>query len=143
LVKVPSLDVQLDDSLPVGVLPVSPIVANDKLDVAPLDSNSRIKLRYSRRAFPLIPTRCITDYKAQGSGFKRVVVDLDYPPSGAKDFGLAVYVMVSRAKTLATLYILRAFDSVKLMAPFPEYIRAEWRRMVALSSAFIASRSRS
>ena len=141
-VKVSTLEVELQPNMGIGVIPIKPVCATGKLSVRPTNSDSSVRVRYTRKAFPLIPTRCITDYKAQGSGFDRVVVDLAYPPGGRPDFGLAVYVMLSRAKTMAALHVLRPFDAQKLQTPFPQYVRAEWNRLCGLSDSFMMSRSR-
>ena len=138
LVKVPTLDSALHEQFGVGIVPIKPVVAHGTLNVKPANSQERINIRYSRTAFPLIPTRCITDYKAQGSGFENVVLDLDYPPApGRSDFGLAVYVMLSRALSLSGLRVLRPFNHAKLQTPFPSYVRDEWNRMCSLSHAFL------
>lgn len=140
LVKIPDSAIQIDDNLGPGVIPVRPVTVQGKLSVTPANSTENINIRYARTAFPLIPTRCITDYKSQGSGFTNTVLDLRYPePRGRGDYGLAVYVMLSRARELSGLRILRSFDHHKLQVPFPAYVRREWNRMQALSDAFVDS----
>jgi hypothetical protein len=138
LVKVETLTVRLNESLDIGVVPVKPMTASAKLRVKPGNSSGAHIVSYARTAFPLIPTRCITDYKSQGSGFSNTVVDLAYPSDGPRpDYALAVYVMLSRVRTLEGLRILRPFDHQKMQAPFPGHIREEWNRLVALSSIFV------
>jgi hypothetical protein len=143
LVKVQNLTVQVDESLDPGVVPVRPMCATGTLNVKPVNSTENITVRYTRTAFPLVPTRCITDFKSQGSGFSNVVVDLAYPePTGRGDYGLAIYVMLSRARNLSGLRILRRFDHARLQIPFPPHVRQEWQRMQTLSDAFILEHTR-
>lgn len=138
LVKVDSLTTRLHPEFDIGVVPVKPMTATGVMQVKPGYAQESLTVHYGRTAFPLIPTRCITDFKSQGSSFSSVVVDLTYPTDAPrKDYALAVYVMLSRVRTLEGLRILRLFDRQKIQAPFPKHIRDEWERLSALSSVYI------
>ena len=133
-VKIDNLNVQILPPLQPGIMPIGPISATGSLIIT--RGGKKVTCNYRRRAFPLVPTSCITDYKSQGSGFANVVLDLHYPPDGRSDYALAAYVMLSRAKTLDGIRILRDFDGERLKSKFPEFIKTEWTRLCSLSESF-------
>src|SRR5205809_719625 len=75
--------------------------------------------------FPVTLAYAITDYKCQGQTFKWVVVDLK-KPSGGYSPTSSPYVQLSRAKTLASLSILRLFDPTELQSPLSKDFLAEF-----------------
>jgi hypothetical protein len=134
-VKVDHLEARVDHMLDPGVVPIGPHTAPCSLTVK--REGKYMTVPFTRQAMPLLPTSCITDYKAQGSGFPFIVLDLEYPADGRTDYALALYVMLSRAQTLAGIRILRDFDATKFKSHFPEYIRLEWARLSALSITYV------
>ena len=74
--------------------------------------------------FPVTLAYAITDYKCQGQTFKWVVVDLKKPNGGYSPTS-SPYVQLSRAKTLASLSILRPFDPGELRTPLSKDLLAE------------------
>jgi hypothetical protein len=136
LVKVPLLGNHvLDGDYGPGIIPITSATAACSVTVHVL--GQQVKIDFKRTAFPIIPTLCVTDYKSQGHTYENAVVDLTYPPKGRKDYILAVYVMLSRVKTLHGLRILADFDAQELQQPFPEYVSSEWLRLNSLCAAFM------
>jgi len=74
--------------------------------------------------FPVTLAYAITDYKCQGQTFRWVVVDLKKPNGGYSPTS-SPYVQLSRAKTLASLSILRPFNPVELRTPLSKDLIAE------------------
>ena len=82
--------------------------------------------------FPITLTYAITDYKCQGQMFTWVIVDLKKLSGGYSPTSLP-YVQLSRAKTLASLSILRPFDPTELQSPLSKDFLAEleWQEQKA------------
>jgi hypothetical protein len=74
--------------------------------------------------FPVTLAYAITDYKCQGQTFRWVIVDLKKPNGGYSPIS-SPYVQLSRAKTLASLSILRPFDPAELRSPLSKNLLAE------------------
>ena len=74
--------------------------------------------------FPITLAYTITDYKCQGQMFRWVVVDLKKPNGGYSPTS-SPYVQLSRAKTLASLSILRPFDPAELRSSLSKNLLAE------------------
>src|SRR5947199_1411996 len=74
--------------------------------------------------FPVTLAYAITDYKCQGQTFRWVIVDLKKPNGGYSPIS-SPYVQLSRAKTLASLFILRPFDPAELRSPLSKNLLAE------------------
>ena len=74
--------------------------------------------------FPVTLAYAITDYKCQGQTFRWVIVDLKKPNGGYSPTS-SPYVQLSRAKTLASLSILRPFDLAELRSPLSKNLLAE------------------
>src|SRR6266496_4161371 len=74
--------------------------------------------------FPVTLAYAITDYKCQGQTFRWVIVDLKKPNGGYSPTS-SPYVQLSRAKTLASLSILRPFDPAELQSPLSKDLLAE------------------
>ena len=141
LVSVPLLGGRiLDEKYGPNIIPIKPARAASSVNVNKF--NRRMTITFTRTAFPLIPTLCVTDYKAQGHTYDSAIVDLQYPPGGRKDYILAVYVMLSRVKSLNGLRILTDFTASQLQQPFPAYITQEWNRLNRLCTAYIAKLNR-
>ncbi|EGN93337.1 hypothetical protein SERLA73DRAFT_27735, partial [Serpula lacrymans var. lacrymans S7.3] len=68
-----------------------------------------------------------TDYKVQGRSLQRVLVDL----SNCKTLQSA-YVMLSRAKSLAGVVIIRWFSPHKVQKPLSDEFEREFARLKAL-----------
>jgi hypothetical protein len=84
--------------LPRSVVGIEPISITCKLGLGKA-------VTYSQ--FPITLAYAIIDYKCQGQTFRWAVIDLPY-------------VQLSRAKTLASLSILRPFDPAELRSPLPK-----------------------
>ena len=84
-----------------------------------------------RTTFQVMPADTMTVYSAQGSTFDAVVADMRKPPNfDLKMHWLACYVMLSRARSLEGLLILRLASRAELEAGPPEYMKDELRRLM-------------
>lgn len=91
-------------------------------------SEDGTKYSIRREQLPLMPAFAFMDYKVQGQSFDSVVVDL------ARAWSLqSVYVMLSRAKSLGGLAILRWFPSDKIYQRLSEDVRREFRHLADLA----------
>ena len=79
------------------------------------------------------PGRVITDYKSQGRSFDKVILDLRKPKRRSR-YGLALYVMLSRARTLDGLYLLCRVNTADLQHTLPEFLQTEFHRLHELSA---------
>lgn len=87
-------------------------------------SGGCIKTRtVSRKQLPLLPGYSYTDFKSQGRTLERAVVDL----YTARSQG--VYVMLSRAKSLEGILVMRWFPPTKIYQRLSEDLRDELRRV--------------
>ncbi len=101
---------------------------------------AKVEINFRRSQCALIPASVRTLYAAQGESWHAVVVDLAKPPvmsrkggeTSKKLFWLACYVMISRAKTLGGLLILRLPAAQELNAGPPDYIIEEIDRTLSL-----------
>jgi hypothetical protein len=78
----------------------------------------------SRLQLPLLPAYAFTDYKIQGHSLSTVIVDLQ----GCRSLQSA-YVMLSRAKSLKGVAIMRWFDPGKIYRPLAQHFRVEFARL--------------
>ena len=93
--------------------------------------NSYISIR--RTSFSVMPADTLTVYAAQGSTFEAVVADMQRPPSlDPGKHWLACYVMLSRAKSLSGLLILRPATRQELCNRPPQYLLDELDRLSRL-----------
>ena len=94
-------------------------------------------LKFKRHAIPFSSARVITDYKSQGRNFDTTIVDLTKPPTGCKHstYGLSLYVILSRATTLAGIHILRRAPDNHLTGTLPKQLINEWDRLTDLASS--------
>ena len=83
-----------------------------------------------RTSFLATPADTITVYAAQGGTYDAVVVDMQRPPSlDSSKHWLACYVMLSRARSLDGLLILRPATRKELSAKPPKYLLDELSRL--------------
>ena len=89
-----------------------------------------------RTGFLLSPADTMTVYAAQGGTYDAVVVDMKRPPhlDLAKHW-LACYVMLSRARSLVGLLILRPATRKELDARPPQYLIEEIDRLFEVGGA--------
>ena len=80
-----------------------------------------------RKQFPLTLAYALTHYKAQGKTLNKIIVDLS-KPIGKLDFSYS-YVVLSRAKKLKDIKILRDFDVSMLKPKLPESLITELQRL--------------
>lgn len=132
-VKFDDLHHVLVPGLDEGVLPIAPHTGTCKYYFDAM----KTPFVWERTAFPLIPARPVTDYKAQGLGFQYTVCDFVRPPGG-KDHTLHVYVMLSRCTTLAGVSVLRNFDSKDIKGRLPIEMLNELARLEDASKEFLA-----
>ena len=78
----------------------------------------------SRLQLPLLPAYAFTDYKIQGQSLSAVILDLQ----GCRSLQSA-YVMLSRAKSLKGIAIMRWFDPNKIHNTLPQQFRDEFARL--------------
>ena len=93
-------------------------------------------LSVRRTSFAVEPADSMTVYAAQGSTFDAVIADMERPPH--MDLGrhwLACYVMLSRARTLEGLLILRPARREDLSARPPQYLLDELERLEKVEAA--------
>jgi len=83
---------------------------------------------FKRIQVPLSPAFALTAHRSQGQSLEKVVVDLKNVHGSE-----APYVMVSRAKSLQGLFVLRPFAKKKIMCGLSEEARVENRRLYFLS----------
>ena len=90
-------------------------------------------LKVRRTTFQATPADTMTVYAAQGSTFDAVVVDMERPPNlDLAKHWLACYVMLSRAKSLEGLLILRPATQKELSSRPPKYMLDELDRLEKL-----------
>ena len=93
-------------------------------------------MRIRRSTFKLLTADTITVYTAQGGTFDAVVADMQRPPSGSgvglAQHWLACYAMLSRAKTLEGLLVLRPAKREELQTRPPKYLLDELARLDVL-----------
>lgn len=119
-VRVPGVGVIIPD-LGVDIVPVFPETSSFEFKYA---KEGCVKTRtVSRKQLPLLPAYSYTDFKSQGRTLDKVVVDL-YTARGQ-----GVYVMLSRAKTLSGIAIMRWFPSTKIYQRNSEDLRDELERI--------------
>jgi hypothetical protein len=70
----------------------------------------------SRSQLPMLPAYAFTNYKVQGRSFECMVIDL----FDSKSIQSA-YVMLSQAKSLDSVAIMRCFDPSKIGQKLPQY----------------------
>ena len=86
-----------------------------------------------RTTFQATPADTMTVYAAQGSTFDAVVVDMERPPNlDLAKHWLACYVMLSRARSLDGLLILRPATKKELSSRPPKYMLDELDRLEKL-----------
>ena len=84
-----------------------------------------------RTTVKIMPAGTITVYAAQGGAFKAIIADMQRPPDlGAAKHWLACYVMLSRAKTLKGLLLLRMPTMQELNAGPPKQVFHEIHRLL-------------
>ena len=134
LIKVPLMeDTVFAPGLPPGVFSLK-----KRSHKATVTANGN-SIVFTRTMFAIHPARCMTDYKSQGKGFPRAVLDIKAPLTSRPDYVLAVYVMLGRVAELDGIGILRPFDASLLTKPFPLEIKEEVQRLEALSAAHAAA----
>ena len=88
---------------------------------------------FQRTQLPLTAASCRIVYGVQGESFEATIADLKEPPSmDAHKYWLALYVKITRSKSLDGLLILRLPDRSALEAGPPETVREELQRLTEL-----------
>ena len=83
-----------------------------------------------RTTFAVMPAGTITVYAAQGSTFDTLVADMAKPPGmNPHVYWLACYVMLSRARSLDGLLVLRPASREELSGTPPQYLLDELQRL--------------
>lgn len=124
--RIEGVDVEIP-GLERGLVPVFPESVSFDFKVR---EGETIKSRtVSRKQLPLIPAYSYTDFKSQGRTLDRAIVDL-YTARGQ-----GVYVMLSRARSLQGIAILRWFPSTKVFQRISEDLRNELDRIERLDDA--------
>ena len=105
----------------------------------PSSVNLRVKLEKDlcldilRTQFAVHPADTKIVYGAQGETYDSVIVDMERPPRDTSErFWLACYVMLSRARSLEGLLVLRAARKEDLDRKPPKYLLDEIDRLLAL-----------
>ena len=111
-----------------GVFVLAPAV-----DYFSMTTTSQVTLQIRRVQFSVVPASARIVYNAQGEGFYAAVVDLARPPNMSEDVHwLASYVMLSRARTLEGLLILRLATRQQLSRGAPSYLVEAIDRLLEL-----------
>jgi len=98
-----------------------------------LVENDYITVR--RTSFLVTPADTITVYAAQGSTYDAVVADMQRPPNlEFSKHWLACYVMISRARSIDGLLVLRPATREELSARPPQYLLDELERLASLEA---------
>ncbi|KAF8120865.1 hypothetical protein EV363DRAFT_1187859 [Boletus edulis] len=105
--------------LPPSIVPIFPISTHFKFRTSRTNA-----FNVSRTQLPILPGWAFTDYKVQGSTMEAAVIDLSSAHAIQNS-----YVMLSRAKSLSSLGVLRWFPSSKLCSRLPQDLRNELRRI--------------
>lgn len=99
-------------------------IVADTTDIMFTKPHSTRKITIKRTQVPIVPAFAMTAHHAQGQTMERVIVDLE-SCSGTE----APYVMVSCAKTLDGLLVLRPFKSKKICCAMSQDSRMEVKRL--------------
>ena len=134
--------------LPVGELPILPDHITDRRGLFilnPLQRNlvpSRVRclnpskgisITVTRVQFPIEPADVCIVYGAQGQSWDAVVADMERAPRWSDDdHWLSCYVMISRARALEGLLLLRLATWEELNRGAPAYLLAEIDRLLSL-----------
>jgi len=118
------------------VVPILPVRSNfvygapagdaDRCNNETVNSKTRKKSKgptfsISRMQLPLVPAYAFTDYKIQGQSLSNVIIDLQ----GCRSLQSA-YVMLSRAKSMNGVAILRWFEPGKIYRTLSQQFRDEF-----------------
>ncbi|KIJ58468.1 hypothetical protein HYDPIDRAFT_102603 [Hydnomerulius pinastri MD-312] len=106
------------------VVPIFPSTSTFRYE----DDNGTV-FSISRTQLPLLPAFAYTDYKVQGQSLGKVIVDL----ASCRSLQSA-YVMLSRAKTLSGIVVLRWFPSHKINQRLSQEFRDEFARLEELAN---------
>lgn len=122
--------VHIPDSSPVPLPNLTPHEMPIVADITTLSlvvprTNRHCSIR--RTQVPILPAFAMTAHRAQGQTMERVIVDLE-SCQGTE----APYVMVSRAKSLDGLLVLRPFKSTKIACALSQESRTEKKRLQIL-----------
>jgi ubiquitin C-terminal hydrolase len=137
--------------LPIGDLPALPshittrrglfILEPSKADIRRTLSRE-MKITVTRVQFAVWPADVCTVYGAQGESWNAVIADMAKPPKMSLDLHwLACYVMISRARTLEGLLLLRLATQEELNHGAPSDLRAEVDRLLLLENESTTSLS--
>ncbi len=84
----------------------------------------------------MVPANVVIVYGAKGESFETAICDLGVPPSQDENlFWLAMYVMLTRCKTLDGLLLLRLPSREAFEAGAPDYVKQETARLAKLRTA--------
>ncbi len=84
----------------------------------------------------MVPANVVIVYGAQGESYDMAIADLGVPPAQDENlFWLAMYVMLTRCKTLDGLLLLRLPSRKAFEAGAPDYVKQEMARLAKLRTA--------
>ena len=99
----------------------------------------KVKCTVRRTQFSAVPANAMIVYGAQGESYDTAIADLGMPPSQDPHiFWLAVYVMLTRCKSLDGLLLLRLPSRNSLTLGPPSYVLEEMQRLDALHASTMA-----
>lgn len=97
------------------------------------------EVRVRRTSYPLLPADCSIVYAAQGESYPCTLLDLAPPPKvDCKKHWLSIYVMLSRARNLESILLLRNAPRAAFTCGPPDYLKAEFHRLQNLEAATTA-----
>jgi hypothetical protein len=136
--------------LPVGELPNLPDHITDRRGLFILNPSQKnlrppavrclspskgVSITVTRVQFPVEPADVCIVYGAQGQSWDAVIADMERAPRWSlDDHWLSCYVMISRARTLEGLLLLRLATREELNRGAPAYLLAEIDRLLALEN---------
>ena len=119
--------------LPPGVIPM--FAASYSVEAKDLlCRGKKTSLKFTRFQLPLLPAYAVTDYRAQGATLPRAIIDIGVPSSGSLS-KTSIYVMLTRCRRLADLYILGGINYESMKAPPAPALCSELARMRGLPSS--------
>ena len=111
-----------------GLFQLTPTSTYARLEVRPKEYTN-----FKRTGFRATPADTRIVYAAQGETFEAVIADMQRPPGMDKGtHWLASYVMISRAKSIDGLLVLRPATRTELSRLPPQYLLDEIDRLLAI-----------
>ena len=127
---------ELPSDLPKGINRRGLFQIRPRYDYLPSVKIEDSPVSIRRTSFLVTPADTVTVYAAQGSTYDAVVADMERPPNWSLgQHWLACYVMISRARGINGLLVLRPAKRSELSAGPPSYLLEELQRLMLMETA--------